>query len=311
MELEVRHLKLVEAIAELGGLTRAGTRLHLSQSALSHQLRDAEEKLGTQLFHRMGKRMILTQAGERVLQSARFVLEEMERAETDIRRTSQGREGLLRIATECYTCYHWLPGRLKKFQMKYPRVEMQVIVEATRDPIPFLLEGKLDLAIVHQPVHDRRLQMRSLFDDELLVVMPPGHPLVGRPFLRAQDLADQHLILYDVPKEESMIFRDVLMPAGVQPRRVSRVQLTEAIVEMVKAGLGISVLPGWVVAPYFRAKELRGAPLTRSGVFREWSAATMRKSRQPSYVQDFVDLLAADPLRSLRATNARRVANIA
>jgi len=101
MHLEVRHLKLVNAIAEEGSVTSAGKRLHLTQSALSHQLRDIEDRLGTPLFNRVSKKMLLTQAGELLLRSARSVLAELERAEEEIERLATRCEGLLRIATQC------------------------------------------------------------------------------------------------------------------------------------------------------------------------------------------------------------------
>src|ERR671939_269448 len=119
MKLDIRHLKLIVAVTEEKSVTRAGERLHLTQSALSHQLRDVEEKLGTPLFSRVNKRMILTQAGERLLQSARHVLDELKRAEDDIAQMAVGAHGSLRISTECYTCYHWLPGMMKEFSRKY------------------------------------------------------------------------------------------------------------------------------------------------------------------------------------------------
>src|SRR5262245_16152530 len=119
MILDTRHLKLIVAISEERSVTRAGERLYLTQSALSHQLRDIEERLGTPLFNRVNKRMILTPAGERLLQSARQVLNELRRAEDDIAQIAAGDHGSLRISTECYTCYHWLPGVLKDFNRKY------------------------------------------------------------------------------------------------------------------------------------------------------------------------------------------------
>jgi LysR family transcriptional regulator for metE and metH len=106
LHLEVRHLKLVETVAKEGGMTKAAYRLHLTQSALSHQLRDIEAKLGTPLFLRLNKRMLLTQAGERLLSAAPLVLDELKRVEEDIRQIAVHREGILRISTECYTCYH-------------------------------------------------------------------------------------------------------------------------------------------------------------------------------------------------------------
>src|SRR6266478_8744066 len=113
MHLEIRHLKLVAAVAETGSITRAGNRLHLTQSALSHQLRDAEEQLGVPLFERRNARMFLTPAGERLLQAARTVLDELARAEKEIQKCNGdgAAKGVLRLSTECYTVYHWLPPR--------------------------------------------------------------------------------------------------------------------------------------------------------------------------------------------------------
>src|SRR5947207_15463829 len=124
-------------------MTRARYRLHLTQSSLSHQLIDVEDKLNTALFLRLSKKMILTQAGERLLSSAHLVLDELKRAEEDICQIAASREGILRISTECYTCYHWLPSMLKDFNQKFPRIEVRIVVEATSEPIQFLLDGKL------------------------------------------------------------------------------------------------------------------------------------------------------------------------
>ena len=144
MHLEIRHLKLVAAIAETGSVTLAGNRLHLTQSALSHQLRDAEEQLGVPLFERRSRRMALTAAGERLLQSAHTVLDELARAEKEIHECNgnAAAKGVLRLSTECYTVYHWLPPRLKLFQSRFPAVDFQLVIEATDSPFQALLEGK-------------------------------------------------------------------------------------------------------------------------------------------------------------------------
>src|SRR5258707_3590381 len=111
MHLEIRHLKLVTAIAETGSVTLAGNRLHLTQSALSHQLRDAEEQLGVPLFERRNRKMTLTAAGETLLQSARNVLDELARSEKKIQECNRhgAAKGGLGLSTQCYTGYNWLP----------------------------------------------------------------------------------------------------------------------------------------------------------------------------------------------------------
>lgn len=291
MDLEVRHLQLVSAVADVGSLTRAGDRLHLTQSALSHQLRDIEARLGTALFLRVGKRLVLTPAGERLLSSARDVLDRLQRTERDIRDMGRERAGLLRITTECYTCYHWLPGVVTAFRQEWPKVDVRIIAEATADPIRALLDGALDLAIVAGDVDERRLGCTSLFEDEQVVVMAPGHPFATRQFIAPEDLRNEHLILYTTHSSESSVLREVLRPAGVEPRQLTRVQLTEAIVELVKAGLGLSVLARWAIAPQLRDHSLVGVPLTAGGFHRRWWAVTRPHETAPAYQQSLLDLL--------------------
>src|SRR5437016_58519 len=120
MELEVRHLKLVEAIAGEGTMTRAAARLYITQSALSHQLAGLEETLGVALFRRVPRGMILTPAGEKLLECARSVLRELREVQERVAAAESEGQGTLRISTECYTCYHWLPARLKEFRSRYP-----------------------------------------------------------------------------------------------------------------------------------------------------------------------------------------------
>ena len=249
LHLEVRHLRLVETVAKEGGLTKAANRLHVTQSALSHQLRDIEDKLGAPLFLRLNKKMLLTQAGERLLSSAPAVLDELKRAEEDIRQIALHREGILRISTECYTCYHWLPPVLKPFSREFPRVEVRIVAEATRRPIEALLDGRLDLAITSTVTRNQKLMFKPLFKDEMVVIASPDHPLASRAYVSAKDFASEHLLVYALPKEDLTIYQKVLIPAGVSPKHVSRVELTEAIIEMVKAGLGVGVMARWAVAP--------------------------------------------------------------
>src|SRR6266481_1416341 len=140
-KLEVRHLKLLVTVAEEGSVTEAGKRLHLTQSALSHQLRDAEEKLGTALFLRLGRKMVLTPAGERLLACARRVLDELSNTEVQIEGLNGGARGEIRLSTECYTCYHWLPPLLKKFHSRYADVEINIDATYTNRPADALREG--------------------------------------------------------------------------------------------------------------------------------------------------------------------------
>jgi LysR family transcriptional regulator for metE and metH len=290
MDLEVRHLQLVAAVADMGSLTRAGDRLHLTQSALSHQLRGIESRLGAALFLRVGKRLVLTPAGERLLVSAKDVLERLAQAEEDIRRMGKEHAGVLRLTTECYTCYHWLPPLLMRYRRKFPRVEVRIDVEATRRPIEMLLAGKIDLAIVSSPVTDRRLVSRKVFEDELVLIAARHHRFAQQPHVRLSELRDETLFIYP-PREESRVLQEVLLPAGISPARIEEVQLTEAITELVKAGLGVAVLARWAVQPLVDTGAIVARPLTARGLRRQWRAAMPKDLARADYVMEFIDLL--------------------
>jgi LysR family transcriptional regulator for metE and metH len=294
--LEVRHLSLVSEIAATGSVTRAAERLHLTQSALSHQLREIESRLGLQLFLRLGKRMVLTPPGERVLDAARRVLDEIGRTEEDLRLMSQNGKGVLRLCTQCNTGYHWLPPLLQSFHRKYPGVDVQIMVNATDQPLEALLEGRIDLAIVTSEVDDKRLATSALFDDELVAVVAPSHPFAKRAFIEPDDFAEEHLIVYKAERADSFIFARVLGPARVEPARVSQVPLTEAILELVKAGLGISVMARWAIEPAIKSGAIRAVRITRRGVHRSWTAVRLKDRTEPRWQKDFVALLSRQAL---------------
>lgn len=307
MPIETRHLRLLSAIVDEGGVTRAAARLHQTQPALSHQLQNAEEQLGARLFERINKKMVLTPAGKRLLTVSRVVLEELRVAEDELRKSANSGEGRLRISTECYTCYHWLPARLKLFHEKFPSVEVQIVAGETRHPLPALLDGRLELAIVADPRPNRRLEFLPLFEDELVAVMAPDHALSSRSWIRAEDFAREHFIMYSLPREDSSVFQQFLNPAGVIPQKVSTVDLTEAILEMVRAGLGITVLARWAVAPLLASGELHAARLTRPGIRRQWSAALRRNGSRPAHLDSFVEILQKHPIsQDIHSRKGRR-----
>jgi LysR family transcriptional regulator for metE and metH len=298
--LEVRHLRVLEAVRREGSVSQAARSLHLTQPAVSHALRDLEDRLGVPLFARQSKKMEATAAGHRLLESADVVLGELHRAEEDIARFRTGHLGTARITTQCYTCYHWLPSILKQFHHDYPDVDIQIIPEATSDPMRALLDRKLDLAIVHDRPKHKDLVAEPIFRDELVALVSPDHPFAGRPYLEAADFESEHAILHSDPAD-SALFRALLMPAGVTPRRVSKIQLTEAVVETVKANLGVSVMARWAVRPELEAGTLVAMGLTSKGLYRTWYAATRRGRDAAPMVESLVAMLKSDALGAVEA----------
>jgi len=300
MTLELRHFQLVAAVADTGSLVAASRRLHLTSSALSHQLRDAEDRLGVRLFVRRHRRLLLTATGEQLVASARRVLAEV--ADAEARCRTDLPHDLLRISTGCYTVYGWLPSILGRWQAAHPRVELRIVLEATRRPVPALLDGDLDLALTSDPAPHPRLRRVPLFADELHLVVAASHPLVTRDYVTAADLADQHVLTYDAPRDQLDIFTRVLFPAGVEPRQVSRVPLTEALIELVRGGFGVTALPRWMLPR--RQSGLRTLRLSRAGVHRRWSAVRLATRTAPAPMAGFIALL-REHVMSRLATDRR------
>jgi len=201
MDLEVRHLQLVSTVAAVGGLTKAGRHLHLSQSALSHQLRDVESRLGTPLFLRVGKRMVPTAAGERLARSAQEILEALASAERAIHLFAGAERGRLRVMVAGYASYRWLPAVLQRYRQLHPRIEVQIPEPGAADPVADVLAGAVDVAIGAGPVDDKRLHCEPLVRDEVVLAVPPGHRLAARPFAEIADLGAE-LILVDASGRE-------------------------------------------------------------------------------------------------------------
>jgi LysR family transcriptional regulator for metE and metH len=287
MKLEVRHLRLIVAVSQEKSVTRASERLFLTQSALSHQLLDVESALGTPLFHRLNKKMILTQAGERILRSAERILADLEETEADIKRLAGHNHGTLRLSTACYTCYNWLPAILKNFTQEFPQVEIKIVVEATRKPIPVLLEGKLDIALTDIYEEDKRLSYEPIFEDEVLVLMSPNHPLSKRDYIRPQDFNGQNYLAY-TNLDENTIYKKLLMPHQIKFANFSQIQLTEAIIEMVKADLGIATLAKWAAARKYLNGEIIAKPLTKKGFYLQWYAVYLKNDSLPIYFREFI-----------------------
>ena len=279
--LELRHLRLVRAIAEEGGPTRAAARLHLSQSAVSHQLAELEARLGVALFTRVRRRLALTRAGEKLLDAARTMLAELSRVEHELHRVGERAREPLRLAVECFTSYPFLPSLVASLAKEHPHVEPRIVLEATREPLAALLRGTLDLAVVSSTVRDRALVTTALLDDEWTVILAPTHRLAtratsARPFVTAVELGAETLFSPDAPRSDVERLRERIAAERAPMPRVVRVPLTEVLVGLVAAGHGVGLVPRWAVAANVVRGEIVTRRFTRDGLAETWFAVHRR-----------------------------------
>jgi len=289
--MEIRHLKLVKAIVEEGSISKAIFKLHLTPSALSHQLKEAEYQLGTKIFLRENKKLVLTPAGEKLYEAANEILDILSATEQAIKQMTFGETGEIRISTECYSGYHWLPSVMKQFQLLYPNVNLKIVMEATHYPLQKLLANELDIAITSDPVRNETIRYIELFQDELVMLVSENHPWAMKKYVEAEDFRDEHLIIHSLPLETVSVYQFFLAPSRVNPKKITPLPLTEASVEMVKADMGVMSMAKWAAQPYLSSSALKAVKIGKTGLKRKHYIAVLNGKKYPDYFTHFIDFL--------------------
>jgi len=289
--MEIRHLKLIKSIVEEGSITKAIDKLHLTQSALSHQLKEAEYQLGTKIFLRQNKKLLLTKAGEKLYLTANEILEKIADTEKQIKSMVFGEVGEIRISTECYSSYHWLPSVLKQFHLLYPNVELKIVVEATHYPLQRLLSNELDIAIVSDPIKNENIEYLELFQDEMVMVVSETHKWAEKKYVVADDFKTEHLFIHSLPLETVTVHQFLLAPAKVSPKKITPLPLTEASIEMVKADMGVMAMAKWAAQPYLKTNTIRTIRIGKNGLKRKHFIAFIKNKTYPDYFTHFNEFL--------------------
>ena len=295
----IRDLDLVRLIAEHGSLTSAARRLHVSQPAASQRLAKIQARIGADLFVRKDGTMRPTAIGGRLVESANACSNVLDAAKADVTRLLERRNGRLRIATQCYTCYRWLPFVIRDMRLVHPSLIIDVVPEATEAPYDALENDLVDIAIVSNPLADSGFEEQTLFSDELYAVMSTDHPFSDRRYLNPTNFTEQTLILYS--GTEHAILEEILYPAGVTPLRVMQLRMTEAIVELARSGLGIAVLAGWAFNDLDNSDGLVAVRINKGGFKRTWRTV-INDDCSDEHVSSFVRCVreTGDVLRSDR-----------
>ncbi len=302
--LELRHLETLLALAECGSLSKAAERLYLTQSALSHQMKMLENHFGTTLVEKNVRPLRFTATGARLLALARAVLPQVAEAGRDVARLAQGRGGSLRVAVQCHNCFDWLMPAMDAYRSLWPEIELDIISGFLADPLPLIERAEAELAVIHdRPPARPLLEFSPLFRYDSVALMSPKHRLAAKPWIEAQDFADETLITYPVPDEMLDVMKHCLLPAGVNPRRRTA-ELTVAILQLVASGRGIAALPAWTIEHYLERGYVVSRPIGRGGLHCELYAATSRAGAQAAYIQEFIALTRAQSLTLLNGVSA-------
>ncbi|ANC43507.1 LysR family transcriptional regulator [Pandoraea pnomenusa] len=296
--IELRHLQTLLALRDTGSVSRAALWLHLTQSALSHQIKALEDFYGLPLFVRKSSPLVFTPAGKRLLALAEEVVPAVDEAGRDLTRLAQGTQGTLRIAVECHTCFDWLMPAMDAFRVRWPEVELDIVSGFHADPIGLLHQDRADLAIISEHEEGEAVDFHPLFRFQMMALMANDHPLAAKPCLVAEDFRDETLITYPVPDDMLDIVRQVLRPAGIEPTRRTT-ELTVAILQLVASRRGLAALPLWAVTGYLERRYVSARPITPDGLTAELWAATLPSVTTRPYIGEFVSLMRETSLLTL------------
>ena len=293
MDVDVRDLEMLESLAEGTTLTAAAQRLYLSQPALSQRLAGLEQRLGTALFERQGRRLYPTPAGRRVLRAVAVVLAELRAAERDLAGLDPRARRTVRLTSQCSTNYQWLVPLAGSLRARQPGAEVRIVAVANDQPLPALLAGDVDVALVTKPdAAMLQVHLVPLFEDERVAVVGRGHSWAGRAYVDAADFASEHLILYEVYDPARVPALPLPLPPGARPARLSTTPVvTQLLIEMVAAGEGVTVLSRWLAEPYLREQAVAAVSLGAQPVKDHWYCAT-RRDENAAPVPAFAELLA-------------------
>lgn len=255
--MEIRQLKAFLAIAEAKTFTAGARRVNVTQAAISMQIRQLEEEVGLPLFTRTPRRVILTEAGEYLLERARKILREHDSALAEIAEVAGAEYGRLRIGSASGTfAMNQLPGIMAKLREKFPNAELSVSSGTSQTLVDKMMHGELDSAFVSLPVDNLNVSTESLFSDEIVAIAHPKHPLAKEKFISAATLAGEKLILGERGGNTRRMIDEFFQAANVRPNIVMELSRQEAITQMVENGLGVGMAGAKSVAKEIREGRL-------------------------------------------------------
>lgn len=248
IDLGVAHLRAVVAVADARGFTAAAAQLHVAQSSLSRTVADAERRLRVRLFLRTPRGVEMTTEGREIVALARHLLAEFD---GDLRHISgylDGTRGTLALASLPALAATLLPGLLAAYRSTRPHVNVVVLDMLSEENLDRVRDGSVDLAVTAAPAPDRDLLVQPMVDDCFFCAVPPDHRLADRGRLSWSDLDSEPFIAFnEVSTSVRGVTDRVLADAGVTVGRVMEARTLGAVAGLVKAGLGLTVVPGFVL----------------------------------------------------------------
>jgi DNA-binding transcriptional LysR family regulator len=289
--MEIRQLRAFVAVAEAGTFTAAAERVHVTQSAISMQIRQLEEEAGVQLFVRAPRRVLLTEAGEKMLVHARNILREHDATLTELSEMAGLERGRLRIGSaSANISAESLPPVLSALRERHPQMEIFVKTGTSETLVEQILSGELDMALVSLPVEVRGIRTETLMKDSLVAIVCPGHELASRSVVSAYTLASEKLILGERGGNTRRIIEQFFAGAGVRPTICMELNRLAAIKRMVEACMGVGIVPLQAVREEVEEGRIKALWIEGAQINWELGLARLSASYDSPVCQSFVEV---------------------
>jgi DNA-binding transcriptional LysR family regulator len=286
--MDLRQLEIIRAIAETGSFTAAGEKLHVSQSAISRQILILEDELGEPVFHRIGRRIRITPAGESLLQLSHRVFRDLQETVSAISDTREALGGSIGLVGGMTVCLYVFPALLAEVRRIHPNLDMRVTVGSTLRSVEMLRSGAGDLGLLTLPIAASDLVSVPLLTEELLLATYPSHPLASQKKIVPADLEGQPFVLFETGSITRQIVEEFFARERISPPIIMETENVEIIKAMVRSGLGISIIPWQAAVADVTTRQLFCSRITGASLVRQTGWLYPKMGRLPRAVTEVI-----------------------
>ena len=288
--MELRQLIAFKEVASHASFTAAATHLHLTQSAVSQQIKALEDECNVTLFDRSGRLVRLTNAGQVFLSHVERILAQVENARVEMAEMAGGARGRCRLASLPTIAAYLLPRALATFQRRYPGVEVQLMEAVQLQLLEWVQQGTVDFSIVALPVQDPHLQSASLLHNDFVLVVPKDHRFAARHIVKLAELVTERFILFPRGAGGREQFMEACRQVGFEPQIAFEIEDRETILGLVAAGVGITLLPR-IIAHHTRVDGPIMVDIVEPRLRREVGVVWRRNRYLPQSARNLIALL--------------------
>ena len=288
--MDLRQLEMFQAIVESGSFTKAGQRLHVSQSAISRQINLLEEELGVQLLMRSNKHVFLTEAGKTLLKHCYRIFRDIEEAVLAVSQNEKVGSGTLRVGGGMSVCSFLLPQILKEYKTLYPNIALTVTTGTSEPTILKIRNNEVDVGVLTLPVESQDLEVASVFREEMVVVTSHNHPLSKKTEVTPEEIASMPLILFERGSNTRKIIDQFFDKHDISPQIIMEMENVEIIKPLVDIGLGITIIPYQSIVREVEAGTLHYARISGHPLYRKLGLVMLKMNYRPIPLQRIVTL---------------------